>query len=187
MDTYTLQICGLQRNLPIVPISKNISIASFVLLGDVELIERCAYALWKKIALKSFQLNKEIDLLVTPEAKSLPLVHSLARLMDLNYIVIRKSVKGYMVNPLIEKAKSITTTNEQTLVLDSCDTTKLKNKNVVIVDDVVSTGGSFLATKNLLNKVGVKEIVAEAAILKEDAGYENENLIYLEDLPIFRK
>lgn len=179
MNTYSLSVAGVTRNLNKIQITPNLTIASFVMLGDTQLIEACSSFLYQKIK------NLKIDYLISPEAKSIPLVHSLAVLLNLDYIVIRKSVKGYMNNPIKIKVNSITTIGEQEFVLDGVDADKIRNKRIVIVDDVVSTGGSINATKALLNQLNCN-IIAECAVLLEEAGYDNKNLIYLEKLPIWR-
>jgi adenine phosphoribosyltransferase len=179
METYTLNVAGLQRELPKVKIHDELTIASFVMFGDTELIERCAESLTTK-----FNASL-IDYFVCPEAKAIPLIHACSRIMGVNYIVIRKSVKGYMTDPITEKVQSITTIGEQNLVLDKIDVDKIKGKNVAIIDDVVSTGGSISSVEKLLDKVGAN-VTCKAAVLLEEAGYENPDLIYLEKLPVFK-
>jgi len=179
MNDYTLKVAGLVRRLPLRRVAPDLSIASFVMLGDTELVERTAQALYEKIP------RYEIDILVCPEAKAIPLAQALSSLLKVNYIVVRKSVKGYMNNPLIEAAKSITTKEEQQLVLDGIDVDKIKGRNVCIVDDVVSTGGSLKSIEALLKRTDCK-IVCKAAVLLEEAGYEDPTLVYLERLPVFR-
>jgi len=180
MSLHTLKVAGLERNLPKIQINDELAIASFVMLGDTELIERCA----EHLSVHPDFPKGEIDFLVCPEAKAIPLTHALARLLDIDYVVARKSVKGYMVEPMIEKVQSITTIGAQTLVLDRCDVLMLTNKNVFIIDDVVSTGGSLAGLEKLLSNIDCK-VVGKGAVLLEDAGYENDELIYLEKLPIF--
>ena len=180
-EKYELNICGIKRLLRKVPVSPELTIASFVMLGDTELVEKCADALAERLR----KLDKKIDILVSPEAKGIPLAHALAVRLGLDYIVVRKTVKGYMENPLTVKVKSITTAKEQTLVIDGLAVDRLNGKNVAVIDDVVSTGGSLRSLREIVSKTGCN-IVAEAAVLLEEAGYEDENLIYLERLPIFK-
>ena len=182
METYTLNVAGLQRELPKVKIHDELAIASFVMFGDTELIEACAEAI---ILHPDFPPVKEIDLLCSPEAKSIPLVHAVARRLGINYVIARKSVKGYMSDPIVEKVQSITTIGAQTLVLDRCDVEKLEGKRVCIVDDVVSTGGSIVGLEKMLEKVDC-EVICKAAVLLEEAGYDKDDLVYLEKLPIFK-
>jgi adenine phosphoribosyltransferase len=149
------------------------------MLGDTELVEKSAAALYEKLP------KYIIDILVCPEAKAIPLAQALASLLKVNYVVVRKSVKGYMNDPLVENTNSITTIEEQQLVLDGTDVQKISGRNVCIVDDVVSTGGSLKSIENLLGRTDCK-IVCKAAVLLEDAGFDDPDLVYLERLPVFR-
>src|SRR5699024_12434732 len=72
MKTFDLTIAGLKRSLPIVRLSENLAIASFVLLGDTELAVLGAEALADKI-------NSEFDYFLTAEAKGIPLVQCIAQ------------------------------------------------------------------------------------------------------------
>jgi adenine phosphoribosyltransferase len=181
-EFYELKVAGLTRKLPKVKINDELAIASFVILGDTKLIEECAEAI---ILLNDFPKKDEIDILISPEAKAIPLVHTIARRLEKDYIVARKSIKGYMNDPMIEKVQSITTIGAQTLVLDGCDVEKIKEKNVCIIDDVVSTGGSLIGLQAMLEKIDCN-IVCKAAILLEEAGYDKGDILYLEKLPIFK-
>ena len=183
METYTLNVAGLQRELPKVQINDELAIASFVMFGDTELIESCA----EQLILHTDFPNpvSQIDILCSPEAKSIPLVHAVARRLNINYVIARKSVKGYMSDPMVEKVQSITTIGAQTLVLDKCDVEKLEGKNICIVDDVVSTGGSIIGLENMLKKIECN-VVCKVAVLLEEAGYDKDDLVYLEKLPIFK-
>jgi adenine phosphoribosyltransferase len=175
---YTLHLAGLSRRLPIVPVSEGLSIASFVMLGDTRLIEASAEGLQARLC------GTAADYLVCPEAKSIPLCHALARRMGLDYVVIRKSRKSYMERPLTVRVRSITTGVDQMLVLNGPDRDRLVDKQVILVDDVVSTGGSLAAMEDLLAEVPCT-VVQRAAALLEEGGY-NSDLVYLERLPVFR-
>ncbi len=186
-DYYDIEVAGLRRCLPIVPINDSLWIAAFVLWGDVELTNACARAIAARIQ------SVEFDYIVSIEAKALPLVHMVAtHLSDAvtgryrRYIVLRKSVKGYMKAPLTVTVKSITTAAVQSLVLDGSEAAMLRGRRVVIIDDVVSTGGSLRACEELLTQVGA-EVVARAAVLLEEGGYTDPSLISLGTLPIFTK
>ena len=176
--TYELHLAGLVRHLPLRRVSAHITVPSFVMLGDTQLVENCADALYEK-------LPKDADYLVCPEAKAIPLTHALARRLGIDYIVIRKTVKAYMENPIIADVQSITTAVPQQLVMDSSDVQKIYHKRVIIVDDVVSTGGSLKAVENILSKTGCT-VIAKAAPLLEDGGYDGKDLIYLQHHPVFR-
>ena len=178
--TYEIDLLGLKRELPIIKINDQLWIASFVMLGDVDLVNHCAKLLSERI--KSI----DFDYLIGPEAKVLPLLHAISTSLELqHYIVCRKDVKAYMQNPLICEVKSITTKGKQTLVMDNIDVQKVKGKKVLIVDDVVSTGGTFLALEKIVEMAGAT-VIGSVAVLKEGDSYEKD-AIYLQDLPIFVK
>ena len=94
-ECYELNVAGVTRQLPIIQIAPNLAIASFVILGDCELVTAAAPLLAEKLP--------QVDYLVTAEAKGIPLVQELSRLLGLPYyIVARKSVKPYMEQPLVD-------------------------------------------------------------------------------------
>lgn len=177
MKKYTLKVAGLTRELPIVRISENLSIASFVILGDTELVVAAAKQLAARLP--------EVDILITAEAKGIPLVFEISRLLNMkNYLVARKSVKPYMESPLIDEVVSITTQKKQILCLDEKDAAMLKGKRVAIIDDVISTGESIQAVERLVEKAG-GIVAAKAAILAEGDAAKRKDIIFLEELPLF--
>ena len=122
-DCYELNVAGVTRQLPIIPISPELAIASFVILGDCELVTAAAPLLAQKLP--------KVDYLVTAEAKGIPLVHEVSCLLGLPYyIVARKSVKPYMAEPLVDEVVSITTQKAQTLCLDGKDALAVKGRRV---------------------------------------------------------
>ena len=127
----------------------------------------------------------KVDYIVTAEAKGIPLVQELCRLRGLPYyIVARKSIKPYMDQPLTDEVLSITTQKTQTLCLDGKDAMLLRGRKVAIVDDVISTGESLSAIERLVEKAG-GNILARAAILAEGDAAKREDIVYLEELPLF--
>ncbi len=176
-QTYTLNIAGLSRSLPLVPISDDIQIASFVILGDVELTVRCAAEL--------AALTPQFDVMITAEAKGIPLIHEIARQLGMKkYLIARKSVKVYMEEPCSIQVSSITTSNEQRLYLDKADMDYMRGKRVLVIDDVVSTGESLQAIQNLVELSGGK-VVASMAILAEGGAKDRDDIIFLQELPLF--
>jgi adenine phosphoribosyltransferase len=172
-----MKVAGVKRDLPLCPIGENLYIGAFVLFGDVELTEKCAEALYKKAP--------EHDVMITAESKGIPLIHAMCRLSGKNrYILARKSVKLYMKDVVKCETQSITTSAKQTLYIDGDDAAYIKGKRVLIVDDVISTGGSLLSLENLVNQAGGK-IVGKMAILAEGDATKRDDIIYLEILPLF--
>lgn len=176
MKTYKIKVAGLERNLPIIRISNDLSIGSFVILGDQEMTSVAAKELDKLI--------DQVDVFVTAEAKGIPLVHELARLRKMKkYVVCRKSVKTYMKDPVSIGVKSITTERSQKLYLNGEDIDLIKGKRACLIDDVISTGESIKALEELVEKVGGYTI-AKAAILAEGEASKRDDIIFLEKLPL---
>ena len=177
MKTYTLNIAGLKRELPIIKLSYDLSIASFVILGDTEIVRKTAPIIAKKLP--------EVDFIVTAEAKGIPLAYEISRILNLNeYVVARKSIKAYMEEPIEVEINSITTTNSQKLYLNNQDAKKIKGKRIALVDDVISTGQSLKALERLVEKAGGK-VLAKAAILAEGDAKDRKDILFLEALPTF--
>ena len=176
---YKIQVAGVERDLPLCPISDTLNIAAFVLFGDVELTERCAEAL--------YALAPEHDVMITAESKGIPLVCSMCRLSGKNrYVLARKSVKLYMKDVVACEVQSITTAARQTLYIDGADAEFMKGKRVLIVDDVISTGESLHAIESLVTQAG-GEIVGRMAILAEGDAIGRTDITYLAPLPLFDK
>ena len=177
-ETYTLNVAGLTRELPMYKVNDKLDIAAFILFGDVELTEKSAQELVK--------LCPEHDIVITAEAKSIALCHEVAKLSCKDYVIARKGVKIYMSDPISVAVKSITTDYEQKLYLGQEDVEKLRGKRVLIVDDVISTGESLLALEELVKKAG-GNIVGKAAVLAEGDAADRDDIIFLEKLPLFFK
>ena len=176
---YRINISGLERDLPLCPINEELYIGAFVLFGDVELTEACARELYSRAP--------EHDVMITAESKGIPLIYEMCRISGKNrYVLARKSVKLYMKDVLKCETKSITTGHVQTLYIDGDDAEYLRGKRVLIVDDVISTGGSLASLENLVLQSGGK-IVGKMAILAEGDAIERDDIIYLEPLPLFDK
>lgn len=174
---YRMKVAGLERDLPICPLTDDLSIAGFVIFGDAELTVACARDLLKKVP--------EYDYMISAEAKGIPLVHEMARQKgDAKYILARKGTKIYMRDVFGVTVNSITTSKQQTLYLDGADAELMKGKRILIVDDVISTGESLLALEALVKKAG-GIICGKMAILAEGVAADRDDIIFLEKLPLF--
>ena len=174
--TYTMTIAGLERTLPLCPLNERLSIAAFVIFGDVELTVAASAALLEKAP--------EFDVLITAEAKGIPLVYEMARQSGKPYFIARKYPKLYMSHPISVDVRSITTDKEQTLYLDESEMAVIRGRRVLIVDDVISTGESLRALEMLVERSEGK-IVGQCAILAEGDAIDRKDIFYLEPLPLF--
>ncbi len=177
-EFYEMTIAGLKRKLQKFPVSDSLDIAGFIIFGDVELTVAGCKELLGKVP--------EFDVILTPEAKSIPIAYEMARQSGKPYVVARKGVKVYMGDPIKVSVRSITTQKEQTLYLGEGDVEILKDKRVLIVDDVISTGESLSAVRELVKTAGGIE-AASCAFLAEGDASKRDDIIYLEQLPLFFK
>ena len=174
---YTMTIAGMTRDLPLCKVNDDLYIGAFVIFGDVELTVASARELLK--------LAPEHDILITAESKGIPLVYEMARQHGENrYLIARKAAKLYMRDVFSTDVTSITTANRQMLCIDGEDAAYMKGKRVLIVDDVISTGGSLIAVQKLVEQAG-GIVVGKMAILAEGAAQKRDDIIYLEKLPLF--
>ncbi len=176
---YKMTIAGLERSLPLCPISDEKFIGAFVIFGDPELTTACSKELLKRAG--------DYDYMLTAEAKGIPLIHEMARLAgNQKYFIARKKTKLYMQNPIEVKVESITTKGTQTLYLDGNDAALMKGKKILLVDDVISTGESIRALEKLTEAAG-GSVCGKLTILAEGDAADREDIVYLEKLPIFGK
>ncbi len=176
-ETYTVEIAGITRHLPLFEVAPGVRIAIFNMLGDTIVVKATAAALAERLK------NTPAEVLVTAEAKGIPLIYEMSALMGLPYIVLRKSYKSYMGAAISAETVSITTGKPQTLYMDEKDTAFIKNKKVVLVDDVISTGSTLKGMEEVVAQAG-GEIVKTAAVFTEgDADWSN--IVALDNLPVF--
>jgi adenine phosphoribosyltransferase len=174
MKTHRIRIGEEVRELPIVDVG-GVSVALLNLLGDTSLVEAAAEELARR-------LPSEVEALVTPEVKAVPLAHALSRRTGLPYVVIRKTEKPYMVDAISRTVRSITTGRPQDLVLDGGDVARLRGRSVAIVDDVVSTGGTLHGLHDLLDEVDAR-VAATMVVFTE--GDPRDDVISLGHLPLY--
>jgi adenine phosphoribosyltransferase len=172
-----MTIAGYERSLPLCKLNDDIYIAAFVIFGDPELTVAAAGALLEKAP--------AYDYMISAEAKGIPLVHEMARQHgDRKYFLARKAPKLYMTGVFGVEVDSISTAGTQKLYLDTVDAELMHGKRILIVDDVISTGNSLSAIERLVKGAG-GEIVGNMAILAEGDAIGREDIIYLEELPLF--
>ena len=177
--SYTLNVAGLERELQLCPLNDNINIAAFIMFGDVELTTACAKELLK--------VAPEHDIIITSESKGIPLAYEMAKQSgNNNYVVARKSKKLYMSNIFSCEVNSITTAQKQILHLDGTDAANMKDKRILIVDDVISTGESLRALEKLVSDAG-GIIVGKMAVLAEGDAIDRTDIAFLAPLPLFNR
>lgn len=179
MPVYPITVAGLHRELPICKITDELYIGAFICFGDAELTVACARDMLGLLDKGSY------DYLFTAEAKSIPLIHEMARQSDAKkYFIARKGPKAYMPDPIHVEDNSITTAGTQRLYLGRDDAELIRGKRIVLMDDVISTGGSLKAMEALVHKAG-GEVVAKIAVLAEGGAADRKDIMFLGKLPVF--
>lgn len=177
-ETHSIEIAGIKRELPLFEIKPGLRIAILNILGDTELVQASANELAKKIK------DVAYDVIVTAEAKSIPLAYALSVETKKPYIIFRKTYKPYMGDAIQAETLSITTGQPQVLILDEKDKELIQNKKVLVIDDVISTGSTLQGMRMILDKAKAS-VAAEAAILTEGDRAQWEKIYSLGHLPLF--
>ena len=177
--THTVQIAGLTRHLPLFEVAPGVTIAIFNMLGDTIVVKGAAAALADKLE------GYSADVIVTTEAKSIPLAYEMSALLGIPYVVLRKTYKSYMGNAIKATTVSITTGREQTLYLDEKDHSLINGYNVIIIDDVVSTGSTLQGMQNVVSTAGGTTVAVSAVFTEGEADWSH--VVALGNLPVFLK
>ena len=179
MLTYPITVAGIHRELPLCKISDELYIGAFICFGDAELTVACAGELLKLVPADSY------DYLLTAEAKSIPLIHEMARQSGAaKYFIARKGAKAYMPDPIFVEDESITTAGKQRLYLGRDDADLIRGKRILLVDDVISTGGSLKAMESLVEMAG-GSVAGRIAVLAEGDAAQRDDIRFLAKLPLF--
>ena len=177
-EFHSVKVAGVKRELPLMEIKPGVRIAILNILGDYEFVNAASAELAQLLA------DRDIDVLVTAEAKSIPLAHALSSSMRLPYVVLRKTHKPYMGDALQSETLSITTGQPQTLFLDAKDRKLVAGRRVAIIDDVISTGSTLQGMRLIMDKAGA-DVVAEAAIFTEGDRAQWYDIVALGHLPVW--
>ncbi len=146
-------------------------IASFNLLGQGALNRALGDLLHRRLTDEGIVPKAAFDLVVCAESKAVGMAQVLVERFGMDrYVVLRKGVKNYMPRrpraPLVEEAASITTAGAQALVLDPNDAPLVEGRRVLLVDDVIATGGTARAACALLVRAGAKVAAVSTILLK---------------------
>ena len=179
MMTYPIEVAGVKRELPLCKITDDLYIGAFICFGDAELTVACAQEMLKLVPAEDY------DYLFTAEAKSIPLIHEMARQSGAKkYFIARKGPKAYMPDPIHVEDQSITTAGVQKLYLGRDDADLICGKRILIMDDVISTGGSLRAMEELV-KIAGGTVVGKIAVLAEGDAQNRADIKFLAPLPLF--
>lgn len=177
-EHYNVTVAGLERRLPIFEVAPGVRIAVLNILGDTELVEASAQALVDRLS------GRDYKLIVTPEAKSIPLAHAMSRISGKDYVVLRKVYKPYMGDTVSAETVSITTGEPQVLYLDEKDRDLVRGEQVALVDDVVSTGSTLNGMREVMDRAQA-HVTVEATVFTEGDPEAWTEIVALGHLPVF--
>ena len=173
---YSLEVEGQKFCVPLVEIGKY-RIAYLDFLSDRRLIRTCAKALAER-------LNKNTGAVVVPATGAIPLGFSVAELLDLPFVVLRKNRRGYMKAALMVQVSSVAALDQEDLLLEDKYIAVLRNKPVNLLDTVTSTGATFRAMEQLMKLANVS-IATRAVAFTEGPSDPNGDIVSLGRLPLF--
>lgn len=174
--TVHIEVAGIPRDLTVREVAPGVHLGILLLACDPELTEAAGKAL-------ADEIPEDVDILVMPDGKAQGLLHVVQREAWLPAILIRKERKSYLVEPVLEvTTTSVTTTRRHAFYLGADDAATLQGKTVAILDDVMSTGGTIHAIKELLHAAGA---VKTYILVVANEGQPRKDIIALANLEVF--
>ncbi len=164
---YPVTIGSQQIDLPLVPLHDEAAISLLMTIdrgvGFMEVAGR-------DLAAIIGPLRPEI--IATNATLGIPVAIEVSRALGLDdYLVLQKTPKIHLGDALVEPLSSITTDSAQVLRLDRARLGAIAGRRVVLVDDVIASGGSIAAGIRLL-RAGGAELVGVGALLVEGSGWK---------------
>ncbi|MDY7099600.1 MAG: phosphoribosyltransferase family protein [Actinomycetota bacterium] len=163
---YPVTIGSQDITLPIVPVSDRAAIALLMTIDrGVGFMDRAGKDLAGLLA------DTGAEVVATNATLGIPVAIETSRALGLDdYLVLQKTPKIHLADALVEDMRSITTDADQALRLDQARVPLISGRRVVLVDDVIATGGSIAAALRLL-RAGGADVVAVGALLTEGDGW----------------
>ncbi|WP_104990818.1 phosphoribosyltransferase family protein [Deinococcus sp. NW-56] len=168
-----VSVGGVTRDLPTVRVGSVGRVPLVEFLGDSEFTNAVAEALVPLIP-------EGTEVLLTVVTNALPLAHEISDRAGLPYVVARKKRRTYMQSPLIQDVPSMTMGVAETLWLDGPHAERLRGKQVLVVQDVIASGGTAQALGRFVERSG-GTLVGYLAAFKQ--GDSTLPLTYLQELP----
>ena len=133
------------------------------------------------------------EVVATNATCGIPVAIEVSRALGLDdYVVLQKTPKIHLADAYTEPLSSITTDRDQALRLDRARQPTVAGRRTVLVDDVISTGGSINAGSRLLRSagadlVGIGLLFDEGDEWREALGDDAALVHSLGHLPVFRR
>lgn len=184
---HRVDIAGLGIDLPIIGISPELAIS---LLMVIDMGVRFGEHVGRALAERAATLKP--DIVVGAATLGIPVAIEVSRHLGLDqYVILQKSPKIHLKDAIVKMVQSVTSAGQQKLLLDRRALPLLRNKRVLVVDDVVATGSSLAATLDLVREaggdvVGVGVILTEGHAWRDALGKDADLVIGLGHIPQFR-
>ena len=186
-STYRVQVGSQEVDLPLASLNKKLTLALLITVDlGVSFMTTAAAELAE--VLRPF----EVDVVATVATMGIPVALEVTKELGLDqYVVLHKTPKIHLSNAVSEPVRSITTAQEQRVLLDRERISMVAGKRVAIVDDVISTGASIGAALRLLRSVGAEVVaigalVSEASLWRNSLGDDAQSVRVLGSIPVFR-
>ncbi|MCU1394014.1 MAG: phosphoribosyltransferase [Ilumatobacteraceae bacterium] len=159
---YRVQIGSQQIDLPIVPINPDLAISLLMTIDvGISFLARAGQDLADRIA------DTKPDIVVSAATLGIPVAIETSRALGLDdYLILQKTQKLHLADALREPLSSITTGGAQELLLDRARIPAVAGRKVALVDDVIASGGSMVASLRLLRSAGA-DVVVIGTLLRE--------------------
>lgn len=165
--TWSVDVAGFDIDLPIVAIKPDFAIS---LMMIIDLGVRFGAHVGKKLAEQLAPFAPEV--VIGTATLGIPVAIEVSRALGLDdYVVLQKSPKLHLASALTQSIQSITSKGEQRLMLDSRSVPLIRGRRVVLVDDVVASGGSLRGSIALARQAGA-DIVGVGVVLTEAHDWE---------------
>ncbi len=163
---HRVAIGSQELDLDVVPVADDVAIALLMTIDrGVAFSARAGADLAEHLA----PLDPEV--VVSAATLGIPVAIEVSRALGLDeYLILQKTRKIHLGDALAEPLSSITTLGQQSLLLDRARVPVVAGRRVVLVDDVIATGGSIVAGLRLLRIAGA-EVVGVGSFLVEADGW----------------
>ena len=182
-DKYKVIFNGHDYYFDLMKISEKFAIAVFDALSNIKMANDACIDMINVLKSKNFTKN-DFDTIVTAESKSVTMAAYIANHYDKDLVILRKKKRNFFKEIIEATVETFTTRGNSTLYLDVTHSLEyLKNKKVLIFDDVLSTGSSLKAMLEIMNKVNAK-VVGKAFIFNEGEDDRENDVYFVHKLPI---
>ena len=182
-EKYKVIFNGNEYYFDLMKISEKSAIAVFDALSDIKMANDACVDMIKTLESKQFTKDN-FDTIVTAESKSVTMAAYIANHYGKDLVILRKKKRNFFKEIVEATVETFTTRGNSTLYLDVSHSSKyLKNKRVLIFDDVLSTGSSLKAMIEIMNKMDAR-VVGKAFIFNEGDDERESDVYYVHKLPI---